>query len=89
MGGIGCTLSCILDAEYARVPAVYLAHAILALLAITARLEINNLRVCSGPVGSNPTRASNYPFHLVAPQSRWHFSACRKYLHFTGSTICT
>ena len=56
----GCTLGCILAAECARVPAVYLTHAILAILAIIARLEINNLRVCSGPAGSNPTRASKF-----------------------------
>src|SRR5579859_3111135 len=37
-------------------------------------------------VGSNPTRASNC---LVVPQSGRHFPACRKWLHFTGSTICT
>jgi hypothetical protein len=47
----GSTLSCIL----ARVPAVYLAHAILAILAFVALCELNNLRVASSTDGSIPT----------------------------------
>ena len=44
---------------YRCVPAVYLAHAIRAIVAILAVRGMNNLRVCNEPVGSNPTRASN------------------------------
>ena len=36
-------------------------HAIVAILAVDASRGMNNLRVCSGYRGSNPTRASK-PF---------------------------
>jgi len=42
------------------VPAVYLTHAFLALLAIAAVRGMNNLRGCSSSDSSNPTRASNF-----------------------------
>jgi hypothetical protein len=43
-----------------HVPAVYLADAILAIVAILEVREMNNLRVCNGRRGSNPTRASTF-----------------------------
>lgn len=43
-----------------RVPAVYLAHAFLAFLAVAAVRGMNKLRVCSSSDGSNPTRASKF-----------------------------
>jgi hypothetical protein len=55
----GCTLSCILAVECARpplrVPAVYLAQAIVAILAADALRGINNLPVCTSHRGSTPT----------------------------------
>ncbi len=38
-----------------RVPAVYLAHAFLAILAVDAERGMNNLRVCKGLDSSIPT----------------------------------
>ena len=59
-------LSCILATECARtplrVPAVYLAHAILAVLAVAAIRGMNNLRVCVGRDGSIPTAPTNIFF---------------------------
>jgi hypothetical protein len=42
-----------------RVPAVYLAHAFLAIVAILAVRGMNNLRVPNGPHGSIPTAPTN------------------------------
>ena len=50
-----------------RVPAVYLTHAILAILADCAERGINNLHAFSELWGSNPTRASKF---LVAHVGR-------------------
>ena len=44
----------------ARYPAVYLADAILAIVAILEVRGMNNLRVCNGRRSSNPTRASSF-----------------------------
>jgi hypothetical protein len=41
---------------------MYLAHAFLAFLTVRALRGMNNLRVYSGLVGSNPTRASSFHF---------------------------
>jgi len=38
---------------------VYLAHAILEIVAIAAERGMNNLRVCSDPDGSIPTAPTN------------------------------
>jgi hypothetical protein len=38
-----------------RVPAVYLAHAFLAIVAILEVRVLNNLRACNGRRGSTPT----------------------------------
>jgi hypothetical protein len=44
-----------------RVPAVYLAHAILAIVAILAVRGMNKLRVPNGPDGSIPTAPTKSP----------------------------
>jgi hypothetical protein len=49
---------------------VYLGSAFLAFLSDLSECRMNNLRVFSGLVGSNPTRASNIPFHLAQIDSR-------------------
>ena len=43
-----------------RVPAVYLTHAFLAILAFAALREMNNLRVCNGLDGSIPTAPTRF-----------------------------
>ena len=49
---------------------MYLAHAIRAIVAILALRGMNKLRACSGPVGSNPTRASAISLGAVAELER-------------------
>jgi hypothetical protein len=43
-----------------RVPGVYPAHAFVAILAIVALHEMNNLRVSRGPLSSTPTPGTIY-----------------------------
>ena len=45
-------------------PAVYLTHAILAIVAILAVCGLNNLRVPNGPDGSIPTAPTKSPMFL-------------------------
>jgi hypothetical protein len=62
-----------------RVPAVYLAHAIRAIVAILAVRGMNNLRASNTSVGSNPTRASNLHNELITTSSS--FSLCPTWEH--------
>jgi hypothetical protein len=43
-----------------RVPAVYLADAILAIVAILEVPKMNNLRACNNSRGSTPTPGTNF-----------------------------
>jgi hypothetical protein len=54
----------------ARVPAVYLVHAILAIVATLAVRGMNKLRVPYGPDGSIPTAPTKSPVESVAFASR-------------------
>jgi hypothetical protein len=53
-----------------RVPAVYLAHAILAIVAGCAERGMNNLRVHNGADSSIPTAPTITSFNIAALQRR-------------------